>query len=93
MSFTKNDYILIFQFFCLSITLVRAFHQLLKIFQNIFPLISLQNAQKLLFYNESCSKVANKTEPFFGVVLKIICKLHNKNKISKQFYGVTNEAK
>ena len=93
MSFTKNDYILIFQFFCRSITLVRAFHKLLKIFQNIFPLISYKMLKSCFFYNESCSKVANKTEPFFGVVLKIICKLHNKNKISKQFYGVTREAK
>ena len=91
LSFTKNDYILIFQFFCLSITLVRAFHKLLKIFQNIFPLISLQNAQKLLFITKAAQKLLEKQNLFWSGAK--ICKLYNKNKISKQFYGVTNEAK
>ena len=37
-----------------------------------------------------CLKVANKTEPFFGVVLEYV---NCTTKISQQFYGVTSEPK
>ena len=68
LSFTKNDWILIFQFYSRSITLVRVFQKLPEIFQKVsFDISKKKNAQKLLkkkkqskdgFYNESCSNVA-----------------------------------
>ena len=83
--------------------LVKAFHKLLEIFQKKFPLISLQNAQKLLktkqskdaFYNESCSKVAQKNKTFSGVVLKYAnCTTKIRFlSIFVQFWGVTSIAK
>ena len=67
LSFTKNDWILIFQFYSRSISLVRVFQKLPEIFQKVsFNISKKNNAQKLLkkkqskdgFYNESCSNVA-----------------------------------
>ena len=66
--------------------LVKAFHKLLKIFQKKFPLISLQNAQKLLFITKAAQKLLEKQNLFWSGAK--ICKLYNKNKISKHFCAI-----
>ena len=55
-----------------------AFHKLLEIFQKVSRKQSQKVSQTLLkkqtskdaFCNESCSKVARKNKPFFGLMLK-----------------------
>ena len=68
LSFTKNDWILIFQFYSRSITLVRVFQKLPEIFQKVsFDISKKKKCSKVAekkkqskdgFYNESCSNVA-----------------------------------
>ena len=58
------------------------FHKLLEIFQK-FPIISQKVSQKLLFVTKVAKKLLEKMKTFFGLMLKIICKIYNKRKISK----------
>ena len=67
LSFTKNDWILVFQFYSRFITLVRVFHKLREIFQKVAFNFSKKKCSKVAekkkqskdaFYNESCSNVA-----------------------------------
>ena len=69
LSFTKNDCILIFQFYSRSITLIRVFRKLPEIFQKVSFNFSKKKCSKVAekkkqskdaFYNESCSNVAFK---------------------------------
>ena len=75
---------------CLQVTVGRAFHKLLEIFQKVSRNFSKSCSKKKLkvaFRDESCSKVARKNENFFGSDDKI-WKLFNKSKISKYFCAI-----
>ena len=63
LSFTKKDYILIFQFYSRSISLVRVFHKLLEIFQSLK--VALKKNPKMLFITKAAQNLLGKTKPFF----------------------------
>ena len=79
LSFTKNDWILIFQFYSRSITLVRVFQKLPEIFQKVSFNISKKkcskvaekkNNQKMVFITKAAQMLLGKIKTFCGLVLK-----------------------
>ena len=97
LSFTKNDWILIFQFYSRSITLVRVFHKLLVIFQNVsFNFSKKKKKQsKDAFITKAAKMLLGKIKTFCGMVLKYAnCTTKGRFlSIFVQFCGVTSVAK
>ena len=105
LSFTKNDWILIFQFYSRSITLVRVFQKLPEIFQNVSFDISKKkkcskvaekkNNQKMVFITKAAQMLLGKIKTFCGLVLKYANSTTKGRFLSifVQFCGVTSVAK
>ena len=104
LSFTKNDWILIFQFYSRSITLVRVFHKLPEIFQKVSfnfskkkcsKVAEKKNNQKMLFITKAAQMLLGKIKTFCGLVLKYANCTTKGRFLSMfvQFCGVTSVAK
>ena len=104
LSFTKNDWNLIFQFYSRSITLVRVFHKLREIFRKVSfnfskkkcsKVAEKKNNQKMLFITKAAQMLLGKIKTFCGLVLKYAnCTTEIRFlSIFVQFCGVTSVAK
>ena len=104
LSFTKNDWILVFQFYSRFITLVRVFHKLREIFQKVAfnfskkkcsKVAEKKNNQKMLFITKAAQMLLGKIKTFCGLVLQYAnCTTEGRFlSIFVQFCGVTSVAK